>query len=46
MVKPTLTTKETKLLDYIRDLGFGRITIEIRDGQPVRIEAVLQSILL
>jgi hypothetical protein len=46
MTTPLLTTKETKLLDHIRALGFGRITIEVRDGEPVRIEAILQSTLL
>ena len=40
------TEKEEKLLDLIRNIGFGEIRIYIADGQPVRVEELKKSIKL
>ena len=36
--------KEEKLLNMIRELGFGQIVIYVADGQPVRAEEIRKSI--
>ena len=36
--------KEEKLLNLIRELGFGQIVIYVADGQPVRAEEIRKSI--
>ncbi|MCK5211689.1 DUF2292 domain-containing protein [Candidatus Parcubacteria bacterium] len=41
-----LTKTEIKLIKYIRDLNFGRITIVIARGQPTDIEESTKKIRL
>lgn len=36
--------KEEKLLEMIRELGFGQIVIYVADGQPVRAEEIRKSV--
>ena len=36
--------KEEKLLEMIRELGFGQIMIHVADGQPVRAEEIRKSV--
>ncbi len=41
-----LTEKEAKLIQIIRDVKFGELTLHVADGNPVRIEEVRKSIKL
>ncbi|NLW42939.1 MAG: DUF2292 domain-containing protein [Tissierellia bacterium] len=42
----TLTEKELKLIELIREIKFGEIKIIIQDSTPIRIEEVRKSIKL
>lgn len=42
VLKPS--EKEEKLLEMIRELGFGQIVIYVADGQPVRAEEIRKSV--
>ncbi len=44
--KIQLTGKEEKLIQIIRELKFGELTLHVADGNPVRIEEVRKSIKL
>ncbi len=41
-----LTDQERKLIEIIRNLGFGEVRIVITDGKPTRIEEIKKSIKL
>ncbi len=41
-----LTEREMKLIELIRRLGFGEISIYVADGQPVRAEEIKKSVKL
>ena len=43
---PISTEKEQRLIQMIRDLGYGEIRIFVADGQPVRAEEVKRSVKL
>lgn len=43
---PISTEKEQRLIQMIRDLGYGEIRIFVADGQPVRAEKVKRSVKL
>ena len=45
-VKIDCTEKEQKLLQLIRELGFGELKVFIADGQPVRVEEIKKSVKL
>lgn len=38
--------KERKLIEYIRQLGFGEVTIKVQDGLPVMIEKAKEKVKL
>jgi len=44
--KEEQTQREVKLLEFIRQFGYGRLEIFVEDGQPVRIIKAAQSIKL
>lgn len=48
MEKPIyeLTDKEKKLIDLIRTLDYGEISVIIQAGQPVKIDEIIKSIKL
>lgn len=41
-----LSAREEKLIEMIRKLGFGEISIYVADGQPVRAEEIKKSVKL
>lgn len=41
-----ITEKEKKLIELIRELCFGKISVIIQDGQPIRVEELVKSIKL
>ena len=41
---PIPTEKEERLIELIRDLGYGEVRIFVADGQPVRAEEVKRSV--
>ncbi len=41
-----VSERERKLLEMIRALGFGEISIYVADGQPVRAEEIKKSMKL
>jgi len=41
-----LSAREEKLIEMIRKLGFGEISIYVTDGQPVRAEEIKKSVKL
>lgn len=43
-VKKTITDKEAKLLQLIKEIQYGEVHIYIVDGQPVRAEEIKKSI--
>ena len=45
-VKIDCTEKEQKLLQLIREIGFGELKVFIADGQPVRVEEIKKSVKL
>jgi len=38
--------KEKKLIDFIRELRYGELTIKVQDGLPVMIEKVTEKVKL
>lgn len=42
----TLHERELKLLEFIRRLGYGEITIRVQDGLPVMIEKATEKVKL
>ena len=46
MERPDITPKERKLLELIREIGFGELNVFIADGQPVRVEEIKKSVKL
>ncbi len=38
--------EEKKLLEFLRDLKFGQVTVFIENGRPARVENIKQSIKL
>ena len=45
-VKIDCTEKEQKLLQLIREIGFGEVKVFIADGQPDRVEEIKKSVKL
>ncbi len=41
-----LTEKETKLIEYCREIKYGQVVIFMENGQPIRIEKIKESIKL
>ena len=41
-----LTDKEKELINLIRTLDYGEISVIIQEGQPVKIEEIIKSIKL
>lgn len=39
-----LTEKELRLIELIRELGYGEIRIFVAEGQPVRAEEIKKSV--
>jgi hypothetical protein len=42
----TLHERELKLLEFIRRLGYGEITIKVQDGLPVMVEKAMEKVKL
>lgn len=42
----TLNQKEQKLVEFIRELKYGEITIRVQDGLPMLIEKATEKIKL
>lgn len=40
------TEKEIKLIKFVRTLGFGKFIVHVQNGQPIRIEESIKSVLL
>jgi len=38
--------KEKKLIEFIRELGFGELVIKVQDGLPVMVERAKEKIKL
>lgn len=38
-----ISIKEQNLLEKLHKIGFGRVTLYIEDGQPIRIEEGIKS---
>lgn len=38
--------KERKLIEYIRELQFGEVTIKVQDGLPVMVERAKERVKL
>lgn len=45
-VSVIISERERKLLKLLHQIGYGRITLYLEAGQPVRIEEALKSIKL
>lgn len=45
-VQADLSEKEKNLIEFIRGLRFGELTIKVQDGLPVMIEQVTSKIKL
>ena len=45
-IKIELDPKEVKLIQAIRELGFGEIKVMVQDGVPIRLEEIKKSIKL
>ena len=41
-----LTEKEKKLVEVLREIGYGQITVFLENGQPIRVVEVKKSIKL
>lgn len=41
-----LTSQEKELIEFIRNLGYGDVTVIVQNGKPIRLEHVRQSIQL
>ncbi len=41
-----LHEKEQKLIEYIRELQYGEVTIKVQDGLPVMIEKATEKVKL
>ena len=42
----SLTEKEKKLIELLRQIPFGEVHVHMADGQPVRVEEIKKSIKL
>jgi len=45
-VSVLITEKEKKLLDILREIGYGEVVVTIKGGIPVHIEEIKKSIKL
>jgi len=45
-IRVIIRERENTLLEELRKIGYGRVTIFIENGQPVRIEEALKSVKL
>lgn len=41
-----LHDKEKRLLEFIRQLGYGEIVIKVQDGLPIMIEKAMEKVKL
>jgi hypothetical protein len=46
MQEKELHEKERRLLEFIRQLGYGEITIKVQDGLPVMVERATEKVKL
>jgi len=46
MAEIKLTEKEKRLVEALRQIAHGQVTVFLQDGQPVRIERIKESIKL
>lgn len=46
LITVTCTEKEKKILELIRRIPFGEITVSVRDSEPIRIDEIKSSIKL
>ena len=46
MNEKELHEKERRLLEFIRQLGYGEVTIKVQDGLPVLIERATEKVKL
>ncbi|RPI49402.1 MAG: DUF2292 domain-containing protein [Deltaproteobacteria bacterium] len=46
MVENNLSDKEKKLIEFLRKIPFGKLTVFMQNGQPVRIEEAIKSLVL
>lgn len=42
----SVSLREEKLINTIRELGFGELIIHVTDNQPIRVEQIKKSIKL
>jgi len=45
-IKVEVTEKELRLLEKLREIGWGEVTIFMCDNQPVRIEQIKEGVKL
>ena len=45
-IQPPLSDQEEKIVQMIRELGYGELRILVTDGKPVRVEEIKRSIKL
>jgi hypothetical protein len=41
-----INEKEKKLIEFIRQLGYGEVVIKVQDGLPVMIEKAMEKVKL
>ncbi len=41
-----LSDKERKLIEYLRKIPFGEVTVVMHDGEPVRLEEIKEKVKL
>jgi len=46
MQEKELHEKERRLLEFIRQLGYGELVIKVQDGLPVMVERVTEKVKL
>lgn len=41
-----VTPREKEILDYVRDLEYGEVTVFVQNGKPIRLEEIKKSVQL
>ena len=41
-----INEKEKRLIEFIRQLGYGEVTIKVQDGLPIMIEKAMEKVKL
>ena len=44
LISKDLTPNEEELIDYLRRLDYGRVTIFVEQGNPIRVEEGMKSV--